>query len=41
MNFNNFEGLWSFIQNYLDNMRVKCIKFDLATFISFEIIDNK
>tara|TARA_Y100001956_G_scaffold65425_1_gene66360 strand:+ start:140 stop:397 length:258 start_codon:yes stop_codon:yes gene_type:complete len=28
-------------KNYLDKMRGKCIKFELATFINFEVIDNK
>ena len=37
---NDLEGHGSYSQNDLDNIKVKCKKFDVSTSISFEVIDN-
>ena len=38
--FNDLEGHSLFSQNNFDSMKVKCTKFEVSTFISFEVIDN-
>ena len=40
MTLNDLEGQWTFTQNDLYNMNVKCTKFDVSMLISFEVIDN-
>ena len=40
MTLNDLEGQRSFSQNDLDNMNVKCTKFDVSMLISFEVIEN-
>ena len=40
MTLKGLEGQRSVNQNDLDNMKVKCTKFDVSTFISFEVIDK-
>ena len=40
LTLNKFEGQWSFIQNDLDNMKVKCTKFEVSISISVEVIEN-
>ena len=40
LTLNKLEGQWSFIQNDLDNMKVKCTKFKVSTYISFQVVDN-
>ena len=41
MTINDLEGCMSFGQNNFDNMKVKCTKFEVCSFISFEVIDNQ
>ena len=40
MTLNDLEGQRSFSQNDLNNMKVKCTKFEVSTFNIFEVIDN-
>ena len=40
MTLDDLEGQRSFSQDDLENMKVKCTKFEVSTFISFEVIDN-
>ena len=40
MTLNDLEGQRSLSQNDLDNVKVKCVKFEVSTFISFDVIDN-
>ena len=40
MTLNDLEGQRSLSQNDLDNKKVKRAKFEVSTFISFEVIDN-
>ena len=40
MTLNDLEGQRSFSQKALDNMNVKCTKFDVSMLISFEVIEN-
>ena len=37
---NDLEGQRSLSQNKLDDIKVKCTKFEVSTFISFEVIDT-
>ena len=37
---NDLLGQKSFSKNDLDNMKVKCTKFEMSTFNIFEVIDN-
>ena len=41
MTLNDLEGQRSLSQNDLDNIKVKCVKFEVSTFVSFEVIYNK
>ena len=40
MTINDLEGHRSLIQNYIDNKKVKCTKFEMSTFTSLEFNDN-
>ena len=40
MTLNDLEGQRSSSPNDLDNIDVKCTKFEVSTLISFEVIDN-
>ena len=40
LTLNELEGQWSFIQNDLDNMKVKCNKFEVSTYMSFQVADS-
>ena len=40
MTLNDLESQRSLSQNDLDNMKVKCTKFEVPTFITFESNDN-
>ena len=40
LTLNDLEGQRSFSQNDLNNMKVKCTKFEVFTLNSFEVIDN-
>ena len=39
--FIDLEGQRTFSQNKLDNIKVKCIKFEVSTLISFKVIHNQ
>ena len=40
MTINDLEGQRSLSQNDLDNIKVKCTKFEMSTFTSLEFNDN-
>ena len=40
MTINDLEGQRSLSQNDLDNMKVKCTKFEVSISISVEVIEN-
>ena len=40
MALNDLEGQRSLSQNDLDNMKVKCAKFKVSIFISFQLIEE-
>ena len=40
MTFNDLESQRSLSQNDLDNMKVKCTKFEVSTSITFEFNEN-
>ena len=40
MNLHNLRGQMSISQNDFNNVQVKCIKFEVSIFISFEIIQK-
>ena len=40
MTLNDLEGQRTLSQNELDNMKVKCTKFEVPTSITFEFNDN-
>ena len=39
--YNDLEGLRSIDLNYLNNVKVRCTKFEVSIFMSFKTIENK